>query len=116
MARHKINADNINNMLEAAVAGKSASTLYENLWPVDIVVRLPESVREGKETLESLLIASPLGYSVPLSEVASIDLEEAPARITKHNRNWPRSNRTCPAAIACFGAVSLRICSVRCGV
>jgi cobalt-zinc-cadmium resistance protein CzcA len=80
MARHKINADNINNMLEAAVAGKSASTLYENLWPVDIVVRLPESVREGKETLESLLIASPLGYSVPLSEVASIDLEEAPAR------------------------------------
>jgi cobalt-zinc-cadmium resistance protein CzcA len=85
MARHKINADNINGMLEAAVAGKSASTLYENLWPVDIVVRLPESVREGKETLESILIASPLGYSVPLSEVASIDLEEAPARITRED-------------------------------
>jgi cobalt-zinc-cadmium resistance protein CzcA len=85
MARHKINADTINNMLEAAIAGKSASTIYENLWPVGVIVRLPEYVRQGKETLEAILITSPLGYSVPLSEVASVNLAEAPARITRED-------------------------------
>jgi heavy metal efflux system protein len=85
MARHKINADGINDMLEVAIAGKSASIIYENLWPVDVVVRLPEYVRQSQETLEAILIASPLGYSVPLSEVATINLTEAPARITREN-------------------------------
>ena len=85
MARHKINAENVNDLLEAAVAGKSASTLYENLWPVDVVVRLPEHVRRGEETLKSILIASPMGYSVPLSEVAHIRQVDAPARITRED-------------------------------
>jgi len=85
MARHKINAENVNDLLEAAVAGKSASTLYENLWPVDVVVRLPEHVRRGEETLKAILIASPMGYSVPLSEVAHIRQVDAPARITRED-------------------------------
>jgi len=85
MARHKINAENVNDLLEAAVAGKSASTLYENLWPVDVVVRLPEHVRRGAETLKAVLIASPMGYSVPLSEVADVRQADAPARITRED-------------------------------
>jgi len=85
MARHKINTDSVNDMLEAAIAGRAASVIYENLWPVDVVVRLPDSVRKSRQTLEAILIASPLGYSVPLSEVASIDLAEAPAKITREN-------------------------------
>jgi len=85
MARHKINAENVNDLLEAAIAGKSAATLYENLWPVDIVVRLPEYVRRGEETLKAILIASPMGYSVPLSEAAHIRQVDAPARITRED-------------------------------
>ena len=85
MARHKIDTDSINNMLEAAVAGKRSSTVYENLWPVDVIVRLPEHVRQNCETLEDILIASPLGYNVPLSEVADVALADAPARITREN-------------------------------
>jgi len=85
MARHKINAENVNDLLEAAVAGKSASTLYESLRPVDVVVRLPEHVRANAETLKAILIASPLGYSVPLSEVVRISQVDAPARITRED-------------------------------
>jgi len=85
MARHQINAETINDLLEAAVAGKSASTLYENLWPVDIVVRLPEHVRASEETLTSILIASPTGYSVPLGELAHVTQVDAPAKITRED-------------------------------
>ena len=50
MARHKINVDTVNELLEAAVGGKTASTLYDNLVPVEIVVRLDGArAREGQD-------------------------------------------------------------------
>ena len=85
MARHKINVEAVNELLEVAVGGKTASTLYENLIPVDIVVRLPEQVRATGDDLARLLVASPLGYSVPVGEVARIELVEAPAKINRED-------------------------------
>ncbi len=85
MARHKINAETINELLEAAVGGKVASTLYEDLIPVDIVVRLPESVRATGPDLAELLVASPLGYHVRLGEVARVVQVDAPAQINRED-------------------------------
>ena len=85
MARHKINAETINELLEAAVGGKIASTLYDDLIPVDIVVRLPETARTTGPDLAELLVASPLGYHVRLGEVARIELVDAPAQINRED-------------------------------
>jgi len=85
MARHKINAETINELLEAAVGGKVASTLYDDLIPVDIVVRLPESVRATGPDLAELLVASPLGYHVRLGEVARVAQVDAPAQINRED-------------------------------
>ena len=85
MARHKINAETINELLEAAVGGKIASTLYDDLIPVDIVVRLPETVRTAGPELAKLLVASPLGYHVRLGDVARIEQVEAPAQINRED-------------------------------
>ncbi|UCG58005.1 MAG: efflux RND transporter permease subunit [Phycisphaerales bacterium] len=85
MARHKINAETINELLEVAVGGKTASTLYESLIPVDIVVRMPPEVRASGAELSKLLVWSPLGYKVPLDEVARVRLLEAPAKINRED-------------------------------
>lgn len=85
MARHKINAEAINQLLDVAVAGKTASILYDDLIPVDIVVRFPERARATVKRLESLLVASPLGYKVPLRDVARVHLDEAPAQINRED-------------------------------
>ncbi|UCC97868.1 MAG: efflux RND transporter permease subunit [Phycisphaerales bacterium] len=85
MARHKINAETINELLEVAVGGKAASRLYEKLIPVDVVVRMPADVRVSGAELSRLLVASPLGYNVPLSEVARIGLVEAPAQVNRED-------------------------------
>lgn len=102
MARHKINVDAINEVLEAAVGGKTASILYENLIPVEIVVRLGGACAHGRqpkgpgdfcsgatcrsgEDLPRLLVASPLGYSVPVGEIARVELVDAPARISRED-------------------------------
>lgn len=85
MARHKINAETVNELLEAAVDGKVASTLYDDLIPVDIVVRLPETVRATGPDLAELLVASPLGYHVRLGDVARVEQVEAPAQINRED-------------------------------
>ena len=102
MARHKISVAAVNELLEAAVGGKTASVLYENLVPVDIVVRLgapPSPVaREtagadahsvetvaGSEGLARLLVSSPLGYRVPVGQIARIEQVETPARINRED-------------------------------
>ena len=85
MARHKINAETVNELLEVAVGGKVASTLYDDLIPVDIVVRLPETVRATGPDLTELLVASPLGYHVRLGEVARVEQVDAPAQINRED-------------------------------
>jgi cobalt-zinc-cadmium resistance protein CzcA len=85
MARHKINVESINELLEVTVGGKVASTLYENLIPIDILVRLPQEARARGPDLSKLLVASPLGYSVPLGEIARVRLVDAPAQISRED-------------------------------
>ncbi len=85
MARHKISVETVNELLEVAVGGKTASTLYDKLVPVEIVVRLPPAARATGDDLSRLLAASPLGYNVPLSEIARVELVEAPAKINRED-------------------------------
>jgi cobalt-zinc-cadmium resistance protein CzcA len=85
MARHKINAETVNELLEVAVGGKVASTLYDDLIPVDVVVRLPETARMTGPDLAELLVASPLGYHVRLGEVARVEQVDAPAQINRED-------------------------------
>ena len=85
MARHKINVETVNELLEAAVGGKAVSTLYDNLIPVDIVVRLPQEVRSSGFDLAKLLVVSPMGYSVSLSQIAHVRQVDAPAQINRED-------------------------------
>ncbi|MBE0537223.1 MAG: efflux RND transporter permease subunit [Phycisphaerae bacterium] len=85
MARHQISADTINELVEVAVGGKAATVLYEGQRPRDVVVRLPADYRRSIADLENLLVASPLGYSVPLGDLTDIRQVDAYARINRQD-------------------------------
>jgi cobalt-zinc-cadmium resistance protein CzcA len=85
MARHEISAEAINETLEAAVGGKKVSVLYESLVPVDIVVRFPSALGNTPEDLARLMVASRLGYRVPLGDVARLEQVEVPARVNRED-------------------------------
>jgi len=85
MARHKINADDINSLIETAVGGKVATTLFEGQRRFDVLVRFPETSRNTSERIGSLMIRSPAGYDVPLSELADIEEVEVPAQISRED-------------------------------
>jgi len=85
MARHGIDAESINELLTAAVGGKTVSTLYENLIPADIVIRLPEDARSSGPDLARLLVAAPDRYSVPLGQIARVRQVGTPAQINRED-------------------------------
>jgi cobalt-zinc-cadmium resistance protein CzcA len=85
VARYGINVADVNEAIETAVAGKVAGTLIEGQRRFALVVRYPEAARADIPQIERLLIAAPNGVRVPLSQVAKIEMVEAPAQISREN-------------------------------
>ena len=83
IARYGLNISDIQNIVEIAIAGKSASTFYEENRSFDIVVRLPEASRNSIQTIGSILVPTAAGPNVPLSQLARISFTEGPAQISR---------------------------------
>jgi cobalt-zinc-cadmium resistance protein CzcA len=85
VARYGINVADVNEAIETAVAGQVAGTLIEEQRRFAIVIRYPEAARADIPQIERLLIRAPNGVRVPLSQVATVEMVEAPAQISREN-------------------------------
>lgn len=85
MARHRINAADVNELIATAVGGRVATTVFEGQRRVAVVVRFPEALRNTPEHLQALLIPSPAGYNVPLADVVSLKEVQVPAQISRED-------------------------------
>lgn len=85
LAKHGIAVSEVNEIIETAVGGKVATDLYEGQRRVAVLVRFPEEHRRDRAALERLLVFSPLGYRVPLGDLAEIVEVDAPAQISREN-------------------------------
>ena len=85
MARHKINAEDINSLVETAIGGKVATAVFEGQRRFDVLVRFPEDKRNTPDRIGSLMIPSPAGYNVPLSDLAEIAETQVPAQISRED-------------------------------
>lgn len=68
-ARYGINVGDIQDTVEAALAGKASTELWEGERHFSVIVRLSEPKR-ALDKLGGLLIAAPGGAQIPLSELA----------------------------------------------
>ncbi len=85
IARYGLNIRDIQNIVEIAIAGKSATKLYEENKSFDITVRLPEGSRNSAETIGNILVPAAGGSNIPLSQLAKISLTEGPAQISRED-------------------------------
>jgi cobalt-zinc-cadmium resistance protein CzcA len=85
IARYGINVSDVNEIIETAIGGKTASTIYEEDRRFNLVVRFPENRRNSVQAIGSILVASPHGQRVPLKQLAKISLVEAPNQISREN-------------------------------
>lgn len=84
IARFGLNAADVNDVIETAIAGKSATEIYEGERRFDAVVRLPQILRDSVPDIRELQISSPDGPLIPLDNLAKVSVKEGPALI---NRN-----------------------------
>lgn len=83
IARYGLNAADVNEVIETAIAGKAATDIYEGERRFSAVVRLPANLRDSVEDIRELQISSPDGPRVPLKDLASVKLVEGPALINR---------------------------------
>ena len=80
-ARFGINVADIQNMIEAAIGGKSISTLYDGTKRYDIVVRFLPEDRNSIDAIKNILIPSANGSLIPMSQLANIHFVEGQTNI-----------------------------------
>ncbi len=85
IARHKINVNLVNLMVEAAIGGKIVTYLLEAERRFAVLVRFPDEYRKNVDSLGAILVNSPLGYSVPLNKIAKINEVDVPAQISRES-------------------------------
>jgi heavy metal efflux system protein len=80
-----LNVDDVQTVVSTAIGGAPAGQIFEGDRRFNIVVRLPEDLRENAQVLERLPIPLPGGGSVPVAEVASIERIEGPNQISRED-------------------------------
>jgi cobalt-zinc-cadmium resistance protein CzcA len=73
----------INDVIEAAIGGRTATSVYEGERRFSAVVRLPEEFRGNVDTIRNLLVSSPNGALVALENLANINVVDGPAQISR---------------------------------
>jgi cobalt-zinc-cadmium resistance protein CzcA len=96
LARFGLNASDVQEVVGTAVGGTVAGQLFEGDRRFDIVVRLPEELRQDRATLENLPVSLPDSEHtsntasaepryVPLREVATLSEQPGPNQINREN-------------------------------
>lgn len=89
LARYGLNVSDIQHLAATAIGGEQTGLIYEGDRRFPLVLRLPEDIRVDIERLKRLPTpitteVSDAGY-VLLSEVAQIDTQLSPSRISREN-------------------------------
>ncbi len=83
MARYGLAVADVNELLEAAYAGKVVTRVVEGERRFDVSVRFPEEARRNVAALERLLVPAAGGALVPLGQVAEVKVVEGPMQISR---------------------------------
>jgi len=85
IALYGINVDDVNDVIETALAGKEAGVIFEGDRKFDIIIRYDDEYKRDINSVKNILVAAPSGIKIPLSQLADIDVKEGPAEITRDN-------------------------------
>ena len=85
VARYGINVSDVQKMIEAAIGGKIVGKLYEGEKRFDIVVRYSSEYRASIESVRDMLVPSPSGGRIPMSQLAAIELVDGPTIIQRED-------------------------------
>jgi len=87
IARYGLNVADINTLIETAVGGAPATRVIQGEREFDLVVRLQEPFRENMDAIRNLLVATPDGQHLPLSQFAGVRIEKGASFIYREGNS-----------------------------
>lgn len=87
IARYGINVADVEEVIEMAVGGKTASEMLDGNRRFAISVRLQQDARSSVAALENLVVKAPDGSRIPLAELAQIKVDIGASRIGREENS-----------------------------
>ena len=87
IARYGINVSDVEAMVQAAVGGQAATQVIQGEKLFDLVVRMEPQFRENAQAIGNLLVGTPSGQQIPLSELANIHESSGASFIYRENNS-----------------------------
>ncbi len=85
IARYGLNIEDVQSLVSTAIGGDNIGEKIEGLARFPINVRFPRELRDSVEKLKSLPIITEQGATVPLGEVATVQVTDGPPMIKSEN-------------------------------
>jgi cobalt-zinc-cadmium resistance protein CzcA len=85
LAKYGIAVQDVNRIINTALAGQSAGMLYQDEKRFDIVVRLAKEQKQNLEQIRNLLVKTPNGTQIPLYQIANVEIKESINQIQRED-------------------------------
>jgi cobalt-zinc-cadmium resistance protein CzcA len=85
LARYGLDVADVQDIVSTAIGGKTVGQIFQGDQRFDLVIRLPEPLRNDPATLDALPVPLPGGGYVPLRELAVTQVVEGPNAINREN-------------------------------
>ena len=85
IAYYGVDIKTLNRYLSTAFGGEATGVVFEGEKRFDMVVRFDKSSRTDISDIRQMRVPIHEGYQIPLSELASIEYTESPAKISREN-------------------------------
>jgi len=87
IARYGINVADVEAVVQAAVGGQAATQVIQGEKLFDLVVRMKPEFRENAQQIGNLLVGTPAGQQIPLSELSDIREANGASFIYRENNS-----------------------------
>jgi cobalt-zinc-cadmium resistance protein CzcA len=87
IARYGINVADVEGVVQAAVGGQAATQVIQGEKLFDLVVRMKPEFRENAQQIGNLLVPTPTGQQIPLSELSNIHEAAGASFIYRENNS-----------------------------
>ena len=85
IAQYNLSISDVNKVVNTAFAGQSTGLIFEEEKRFDLVVRLDNQERKNLEDIQNLLIPTPNGNQIPLSQLANVSIKNGPNQIQRED-------------------------------
>ncbi len=85
LAQYQLSIADVNKVVNTTLAGQSTGLLFEDEKRFDIVVRMQAKDKKSVEDIQNVLIPTPNGLQIPLSQVALVEIKDGPNQIQRED-------------------------------